>query len=210
MATSPVSLPEQWPSLPLEAWSDTYATLHLWTQIVGKIRLAQSPWLNHSWHVTLYVTARGLTTSPIPHGARTFQIDFDFIDHQLTIQSSDGRRGALPLAAPVGGGVLRAPDGRAGQARSPGPDLQEAQRSRGPHSLRSRRRAQERTTRSTPTDSGACSCRPTGSSRRSARASSASAAPCTSSGAPPIWRSPGSPGEGLPSIRVEFRTCPTG
>jgi hypothetical protein len=91
------SLPEPWPSLPLEAWSDTYATVHLWSQIVGKIRLAQSPWLNHSWHVTLYVTARGLTTSPIPHGARAFQIDFDFVDHQLTIESSDGRRRALPL-----------------------------------------------------------------------------------------------------------------
>jgi hypothetical protein len=62
----------------------------MWTQIVGKIRLAQSPWVNHSWHVTLYVTARGLTTSPIPYGNRTFQLDFDFIGHELTIQSSDG------------------------------------------------------------------------------------------------------------------------
>ncbi len=66
---------ETWPSLPLEAWRETYATLHLWTQVVGKIRLALSRWLNHSWHVTLYVTARGLTTSPIPHGMRTFRID---------------------------------------------------------------------------------------------------------------------------------------
>jgi hypothetical protein len=81
---------EAWPSLPLEAWSDTCATLHMWTQIVGKIRLAQSPWINHSWHVTLYVTTRGLTTSPIPYGNRTFQIDFDFIGHQVAIQSSDG------------------------------------------------------------------------------------------------------------------------
>jgi uncharacterized protein DUF5996 len=86
-----------WPSLPLEAWSDTYATLHLWTQIVGKIRLAQCPWINHSWHVTLYVTARGLTTSVIPYHARIFQIDFDFIDHQLTVLSSDGRSGGFPL-----------------------------------------------------------------------------------------------------------------
>jgi hypothetical protein len=86
-----------WPSLPLEAWSETCATLHLWTQIVGKIRLAQSPPVNHSWHVTLYVTARGLTTSPIPYGARTFQIDFDFIDQRLTIQTNDGGQGALPL-----------------------------------------------------------------------------------------------------------------
>jgi hypothetical protein len=81
---------EAWPRLPLEAWSDTCATLHMWTQIVGKIRLTQSPWVNHSWHVTLYVTARGLTTSPIFYGSRTFDIDFDFIGHELTIQSSDG------------------------------------------------------------------------------------------------------------------------
>jgi len=88
---------EAWPSLPLEAWSDTCATLHMWTQIVGKIRLTQSPWINHSWHVPLYVTSRGLTTSPIPYETRTFQIDFDFISHQLTILSSDGGVGHLPL-----------------------------------------------------------------------------------------------------------------
>ena len=86
-----------WPSLPLDAWSDTCATLHLWTQIVGKIRLAQSPWVNHSWSVTLYVTARGLTTSPIPYGTRVFQVDFDFIDHKLMIRSSDGGVGAVAL-----------------------------------------------------------------------------------------------------------------
>ena len=88
---------EYWPSLPLESWSDTFATLHLWTQIVGKIRLVQSPWVNHSWHTTLYVTSSGLTTSPIPYGLRTFQIDFDFISHQLSIQASDGRMSTLPL-----------------------------------------------------------------------------------------------------------------
>lgn len=95
MTTSPPS--EAWPTLPLEAWRNTYATLHMWTQIVGKVRLVQSPWINHSWHVTLYVTARGLTTSPIPYGDRTFQIDFDFIDHQLTVQSSYGLSGRLVL-----------------------------------------------------------------------------------------------------------------
>jgi hypothetical protein len=91
------SRPEAWPLLPLEAWTDTYATLHMWTQIVGKVRLARSPWTNHSWHVTLYVTARGLTTSPVPYGVRTFQIDFDFISHQLTVQSSDGLSGRVVL-----------------------------------------------------------------------------------------------------------------
>ena len=89
---------ETWPSLPLEEWRDTYATLHMWAQIVGKIRLAQTTWVNHSWHVTLYVTARGLTTSPMPDGERTFQIDFDFIDHVLRIATSEGqqRQFALP------------------------------------------------------------------------------------------------------------------
>ena len=86
-----------WPELPLAAWSDTYQTLHLWLQIVGKVRLTASPWVNHSWHVTLYVTARGLTTSPISAGTRTFQIDFDFIDHLLSIRTSDGRRGGFAL-----------------------------------------------------------------------------------------------------------------
>lgn len=85
-----LALTEIWPRLPFEEWKDTYATLHMWTQIVGKIRLVQTPWVNHSWHVTFYVTPRGITTAPIPHGTRTFQIDFDFIDHQLVIQASDG------------------------------------------------------------------------------------------------------------------------
>jgi hypothetical protein len=87
-----------WPELPLAAWQETYATLHLWTQIVGKIRAARTPWLNHSWQVALYVTARGLTTSPIPDGTRTFQIDFDFIDHDLRITTSDGARRQFALA----------------------------------------------------------------------------------------------------------------
>lgn len=97
MTDTTASSQETWPSLPLEAWADTYATLHLWIQIVGKVRLAQSPWVNHAWHVTLYVTDRGLTTSPIPYGNRTFQIDFDFIAHRLLLRSSDGRTGGFAL-----------------------------------------------------------------------------------------------------------------
>jgi hypothetical protein len=88
---------ESWPELPLEAWQETYATLHRWAQIVGKVRLVQSPWINHSWSVTLYVTDRGLTTSPIPHGNRTFEIEFDFLHHQLTIQPSDAEARSIPL-----------------------------------------------------------------------------------------------------------------
>jgi energy-converting hydrogenase Eha subunit F len=87
----------EWPDLPYAAWRDSCETLQLWTQIVGKIRLARTPWLNHSWHVPLYVTPRGLTTSPIPDGTRTFQIDFDFIDHQLRIATSDGASRQVPL-----------------------------------------------------------------------------------------------------------------
>ena len=94
-----ISRKEIWPALPLEEWQDTYATLHRWTQIVGKVRLAQAPMLNHWWQVPLYVTARGLTTSPIPHGAVSFEISFDFIDHQLRVQTSDGAVRALALAA---------------------------------------------------------------------------------------------------------------
>jgi hypothetical protein len=87
-----------WPELPTAAWRDTYATVQLWTQIVGKIRLTKSPWLNHSWHVTLYVTPRGLTTSPVPDGSGTFEIDFDFIDHALRIATSGGAHREFALA----------------------------------------------------------------------------------------------------------------
>ena len=97
MTTETASNWEPWPSLPLEAWADTYATLHLWTQIAGKVRLVESPPINHCWHTTLYVTARGLTTSPVPHGTRTFQIDFDFINHELIVQASDGGTGHFAL-----------------------------------------------------------------------------------------------------------------
>lgn len=89
--------PALWPALPYDAWQDTCATLHLWTQIVGKVRLALTPWVNHSWHATLYVAARGLTTSLIPYEGRAFQIDFDFIDHALLIRTSDGPERRLPL-----------------------------------------------------------------------------------------------------------------
>ena len=86
-----------WPELPYEAWKDTCLTLQLWTQIVGKIRLVQTPWLNHSWHVVLYASARGLTTSPIPYGDRTFDLDFDFLDHELRVSTSDGGQKEIAL-----------------------------------------------------------------------------------------------------------------
>lgn len=86
-----------WPALPLDAWKDTYATLHMWTQIVGKIRMRLTPLLNHWWNVPLYVNSRGLTTSPIPHQPGTFEVQFDFVDHNLVITASDGQLSQFPL-----------------------------------------------------------------------------------------------------------------
>jgi hypothetical protein len=86
-----------WPELPLEAWQDTYATLHMWTQIVGKVRLALSPRINHWWEVPLYVNAAGLTTSPIPYKGGVFEVQFDFLEHKLAISTCTGQREVVPL-----------------------------------------------------------------------------------------------------------------
>jgi len=90
--------PEPWPELPLESWKDTYATLHMWTQIIGKVRLALCPRINHWWEVTLYVTSLGLTTSPIPYDSGIFEIQFDFIHHKLLIRTSSGAERVMALA----------------------------------------------------------------------------------------------------------------
>src|SRR6266566_2256060 len=87
-----------WPKLTLDEWAPTQSTLHRWTQIVGKTRLALAPMQNHWWQVVLYVTDRGLTTSPIPYNGRTFDINFDFVDHKLVAQTSDGDERSIPLA----------------------------------------------------------------------------------------------------------------
>ncbi|PWT88782.1 MAG: hypothetical protein C5B55_12565 [Blastocatellia bacterium] len=86
-----------WPALPLDAWEDTRATLHMWSQIVGKVRLAQTPLVNHWWNVPLYVSARGLTTSAMPYGETTFEMEFDFIDHNLVVKCSDGAERRVKL-----------------------------------------------------------------------------------------------------------------
>src|SRR5204862_3130504 len=91
---------DAWPPLPYDAWKDTYATLHMWSQVVGKVALALSPPLNHSWGVALQVTARGLATRTLPHGRRSFTIDFDFVDHELSIRATDGAATTLPLVPP--------------------------------------------------------------------------------------------------------------
>jgi hypothetical protein len=90
--------PESWPELPLEAWKDTCATLHMWTQIVGKVRLALAPLVNHWWNVPLYVSPRGLTTSSIPYDRGVFEIEFDFLHHELVIQICEGASKTIPLA----------------------------------------------------------------------------------------------------------------
>ena len=97
-----MSIPERtrsqdWPELPFKAWSDTAATLHMWMQVIGKIRLVRTPWINHSWHVPFYVTARGLGTSLIPYDGRAFSVEFDLLDHRLVIQVTDGGRQTVAL-----------------------------------------------------------------------------------------------------------------
>src|SRR5690349_2249917 len=94
---APVS--EIWPALPYSAWKSTYETLHMWTQIVGKVALAATPPLNHSWGIAFQVTSRGLATRTLPNGNRSFSIEFDFIDHQLIIRTSDGLTRLLPLSS---------------------------------------------------------------------------------------------------------------
>jgi hypothetical protein len=94
----PADRPDCWPSLPLDSWRDTCATLHMWTQIVGKIRMRLTPLVNHWWNVPLYVTARGLTTTLIPYGERAFELRFDFLAHQFILETSDGKSKMLPLA----------------------------------------------------------------------------------------------------------------
>jgi hypothetical protein len=89
---------EQWPALPYDEWKDTYATLHMWTQIVGKVALALAPPVNHSWAIAFLLTPRGMTTRLLPHGARRFTMEFDFIDHQLVIRTSDGDVRQVALA----------------------------------------------------------------------------------------------------------------
>ena len=91
------SIESLWPPLPFLEWQATCETLHMWTQVVGKIRLVRTPWINHSWHTPFYLTSRGLTTSPIPYEGRSVEIEFDFIDHHLRIETSDGKVSAIPL-----------------------------------------------------------------------------------------------------------------
>ena len=195
-----------WPELDYAEWQDSCATLHLLTQIVGKIRLAHAPLVNHWWQVPLYVTSRGLTTSAMPHGARNFQIDFDFIDHQLRIEASDGRSDSIPLIPrPVADfyadlmGRLRALDLETHLWTMP---VEIADRVAFEED-----RVHRPTTPSRSPGSGARWYRSTRCSRCSARAFSARPARCISSGAASISRSPGFR-DGPPRFTREPPTSP--
>src|SRR4029077_11309857 len=97
-ASSMERIEQDWPALPLGEWEKTYHTLHMWTQIVGKIRLSLAPLQNHWWNAALYVGTRGLTNSSMPYQERTFELQFNFIEHRLEIRTSDGRESGLALS----------------------------------------------------------------------------------------------------------------
>ena len=158
---------ETWPSLPLEAWADTYATLHLWTQIVGKIRHTLSPQLAHCWSDTLYVTARGLTTSPIPFGSRVFEIDFDFIDHSLVLRTAEGAVERVPLQPQSVAAFYRLVFAALGRLHIDVRIVKKPNEVAEPVPF-DEDNGMPRTTASMRTGSGACSSRRTASSRRSA------------------------------------------
>ena len=180
--------PSLWPELPLEAWQGTYATLHMWTQIVGKVRLALSPHINHWWEVPLYVNARGLTTSPIPYEHRTFEVQFDFIEHELAISVNDGRRKSLPLRSQT---VADFYAEFLATLRSLGIERQNLAHARLKSQTRSdsiRTNSTLPMTASTHNDSGASWFWSTAYSRNSAAALSGSTVPYIFSGAALIWR----------------------
>ena len=196
-----------WPDLSYAAWSETLATLQLWTQIVGKIRLTLTPWLNHSWQTPLYVTARGLGTSPIPIGAEIFEIEFDFVVHRLNVRTSRGAERFLPLKAQSVADFFARPSisSTASALRS------RSKRRRTKFRIRSAFRRTGRTppmTRPPPIASGARSCRRIASSSSSAAALSARRARSISSGAASISRSPGSPDAPPRPIRAACPDCP--
>ena len=164
---------DAWPPLPFAALGPTAETLQLWTQIVGKVRLARTPWVNHSWHVTLYVSARGLTTSLIPNGATGLELEFDFVAHVLAVRTTDGGERRIALQSGDLAELLSRRAGRAGGARRAHRDRCDGP-TRCPPPRRSpttTRRAS--TTRRSPMPSGARWSRPSAFSTASARASSA-------------------------------------
>ena len=198
-----------WPALHYVAWRDTAATLQRWTQIVGKVRLALTPWLNHGWHVPLYVTARGLGTVARSTSARRARDRVRFRRAPPRLRSSAGPRARLRAAADVGRGLLSAPDGRARRGRHRGGDRRRAERGR----RADRRSPTTKPRRYDATPRDALLARPgPGRSRLpslSHRASSARRARCISSGAASTSPSRASRAGARRCIRAAFRACPT-
>jgi hypothetical protein len=195
---------DSWPRLDYRRGRDSCTTLHLWTQVVGKVRLALAPPVNHWWHVPLYLTARGLTTSPMPYGGRAFQIDFDFIDHRLRIHVSDGGQDGFAL---VPRSVADFHTEIMGRLRGLGLDLQildDAGRDRRPGAGSSRITCTPPMTRTPSTGSGGRWRWPTRCSPSSAAGFSAKRARCISSGAASTSRLPGFPA-GAPRRRPRAR-----
>ncbi len=194
-------MPENsWPELPLAAWKDTYATLHMWTQIVGKVRLALAPHINHWWQVPLYVNACGLTSSAIPYADRTFEVQFDFAEHQLTITVSDGQIMSMPLRPQTWRHFMRSSWLHCA--------LSEFQSGSGRCPWKSRTRFASiatnntlRTIESMWNVSGKFSCWWMESSRNSVPALSASIVRSISSGEASTWRRRDSRGVALPSVQ---------
>ena len=148
----------EWPTLQFADWKETYATVHMWLQVVGKVALAQAPPINHSWAVAFQVTPRGLSTHLLPHGARSFTIEFDFIDHELVVRASDGDLATLRADRPIGRGFLPCGDDDLLQRMGLGVgDLADASRNSRSRFGSTTTRFTTRTTRCAPTDAGGSS-----------------------------------------------------
>ncbi len=200
---------QTWPALKVDEWTATRDTLHMWTQIVGKIRLAHAPLVNHWWQVTLYVSPRGLTTSNVPYGSESFDIEFDFVDHVLRIRTSLGGTATVKLEPRT---VASFHDETMTALRDLGFEttISATPNEVDPAIPFASTPSTPRTIPRPRTCSGDSSCRPTGCSISSDRDSSARSAPSTSSGAHSISRVRGSQAEKLRRIRAAHRTAATG
>ena len=189
--TAVSDLPECWPALPLESWNDTRTTLHMWTQIVGKVRLALTPMVNHWWNVPLYVNACGLTTSPIPYGDGIFEIQFDFRDHQLILRTERRAQSEQCRWPAIRCGFLPGIHGSAAFCWHRSENLEDAGRELRILSHSTRTALTRRTIPNMPRNSGRFSFPPSGYSPHFVRVLSANAARYTFFGAASILPSRG-------------------
>src|SRR6266566_4880355 len=199
---------DAWPSLPLDGWRDTYATLHLWTQVVGKLALALSPLTNHSWNTALQITPRGLATLPLTVDQRIVTVTFDFLSHHLAVECSDGRHTTVsleprPVPSSIASSWRRWRNWMSARGSGPCPS-----KSQTPFASK-RTPSIAHTIPPPPGPAGRYSSRSDGSSTRSGAASSARRAPSTSGGGASISPTRGSRAVGPPSTRVVSPTWPT-